>query len=302
MILKVETEIDSDLILKEIIEIKLHPYSIKIYSDNNSSDLKISIERPIIDYHKYIPTLSTVIADKIGNITLPQDEFIYEFQRILQHIESFGGLDLDIRKINWENPYIHWIAESDDEKVPINGYRRSIKYPKSNSEITKNWLQNTLLNRNMLSHLVVPFSFYREGINFYKKELYLSSFLNFFLMLEGLFANGKYHKNKMIEEFNKSEILKASIEKSMKTLQNNQQNEIQRLWLNDHYELEKYFDNESIIKLLVEERGKLSHYSLKSSVRQRNIMDERKYFSLAYITLMICKFSSIGVRLEPFKK
>jgi hypothetical protein len=133
MRLKVETEIDSDLILKEIIEIKLHPYSIKIYPDNNSSDLKISIERPIIDYHKYIPTLSTVIADKIGNITLPQDEFIYEFQRILQHIESFGGLDLDIRKINWENPYIHWIAESDDEKVPINGYRRSLKYPKSDS-------------------------------------------------------------------------------------------------------------------------------------------------------------------------
>jgi hypothetical protein len=43
----------------------------------------------------------------------------------------------------------------------------------------------------MLQQFKQPLAFYRLGANFYFEKLYILSFLNFFLMLEGLLVTAK---------------------------------------------------------------------------------------------------------------
>ncbi len=300
MILRVETEIISNTILKEKIETKVYPYLIELYPNENLILHKISMQKPIFDYEKFLPVI-TIENKKITNVALPTDEFIIEFQEMFQLIESFGGLDLEIEKINWENPFIKWIAETEEERIPINAYRRDFSFDKQRYGMSLKWLDGLITSRRMLSHLVLPFSFYREGMVHYKKQEYINSFLNFFLMLEGAFANGKFRKNDVITEFKKSEVLVNSINKAIQTIER-QANQIHKKWLDKYYDRQTNLNSDEIIKILVKERGALSHYSMQNKRRQRNSFENKNYQTIAFIAMMICKYSSIKLRLEPYKK
>ena len=63
----------------------------------------------------------------------------------------------------------------------------------------------------------------------------------------------------------------------------------------------KDFDIEGIIHLLVEYRGKLSHFSM-GKTNMKNPFNDVGYESLAYLAMCICVFSSIKLRFQPFRK
>ena len=99
MILLIETEIISDTILRGRIEVKVNPYLIELYPDENFNLHKISMQKPMFNFEKFLPIV-TIENKKITNVELPSDEFIIEFQQMFQLIESFGGLDLEVKKID----------------------------------------------------------------------------------------------------------------------------------------------------------------------------------------------------------
>jgi hypothetical protein len=167
--------------------------------------------------------------------------------------------------------------------------------------ISKNWLRDCVIHKNQLAHLSLPFSFFREGAYLYRVFKYQSSFITFYLMLEGFFGNGKDYKNEKVKnEFSKSVILDNAINKTIFYLTNTQ---------NQHYDwldktckkYNKKMDKTGIIHLLIEQRGNLSHFSLANAKKQKNPFREKDYHSLAYIAMMICIFSSVDLRLEPFR-
>jgi hypothetical protein len=167
--------------------------------------------------------------------------------------------------------------------------------------ITQNWLFQTLIHRRQLQHLDQPFSFYREGINYYLKFQYQNAYINFYLMLEGFFSNGKHFKNEEIKnDFIKSEIIKYAINETITYLIQNKDKHYKWI-LQKCQDYNKNLDNDGIIHVLVENRGALSHYSLASSRKLKDPFSDHDYESLAVIALMICRFSTIKLRLEPFK-
>jgi hypothetical protein len=47
----------------------------------------------------------------------PKRDFFKEQIELLQYLESFAALDLGLRKIHYENPYIKWIPENEEEEI-----------------------------------------------------------------------------------------------------------------------------------------------------------------------------------------
>lgn len=302
MKLMLETEVYGEVLLKEPIVLKNHPYIVKLIPLNGVLE-KVSIERVIVVYENFLPRIETS-DDGQPTLHFPKDDFLREDIELLQHLESFGSLDLGLTKINWENPKIVWIAEnpSEEAKIRMPSYRRSLVYQKQKLAVTAQWLQSVIIHRKQLSHLVAPLSFYRKGINHYHKFNNSEAFLHFYLILEGLFGNGNT-RNQLVEKaFNTSEIMLSAVSETFDWINNNS-DKSHRLWLESYLAKKSWkYDVSNIIKLLVDMRGNLSHYSVKSTRNQRDNLNEREYQTIAFVAMSICTFASIKLRFQPLRR
>lgn len=295
MLLKIETEIIGNFIIQDEIEVVLQPFRIKVFYDTTSKQHLISITKRVVDYENYIPKVE-ITENQISKIILPNNEFFDEQISILRHIESFGAIDVEISFINWQNCSIEWVNEpNEDIIIPIRKYKRTPNYRNDNPELlTQNWLWSTIIYRNQLRDLTLPFSFFRQGANQLYSFQYQNAFINFYLILEGFFGNSEFKNEKIKAEFKKSEILKYGIETALETLL--KQNSKHLNWTRQALKVyNKDFDIEGIIHLLVEYRGKLSHFSI-GKTNMKNPFNDRKYESLAYLAMSICIYSSIKLR------
>ena len=121
-------------------------------------------------------------------------------------------------------------------------------------------------------------------------------------MLEGFFGNSIDYKNeKMKLEFKKSDILEYAINESIQYLENVKGKHYEWL-INICKRYNKKVDKEGIIHVIVEQRGNLSHFSFPNSNKQKNPFKDSNYESLAFITMSICVFSSIKLRLKPLRQ
>lgn len=303
MITKIEAEIKGDFIIENEMMFKHHPFDIDVRYDKDDDKFFISISKRLYDYDSFLPKIK-IANGKVKEISIPSQDFINEQIEILQHIESFGAIDIGIEKILWQNCSIEWIPETTEEemKLPIKKYNRHISFEDESKLLTKNWLRNCIIHKNQLSHLALPFSFFREGANLYRDFKYQSSFINFYLMLEGFFGNGKDYKNEKVKlEFSKSRILEIAIDKTISSL--TEKNDLHFAWLEKTCKkYNKKMDVAGIIHILVEQRGNLSHFSLTNAQRQKNPFMEKDYHSLAFIAMMICIFASNNLRLEPLRQ
>ncbi len=302
MILLIECLIDSDTIIHEIIELKRKSYLLKLHPDKHKRLNKVTIECKFDNYKKYTPKV-TIIGGKITGIEFPEHNFFPEQLSMLQYIESFSALDLGVRRIFWEAPKIIWIPESEEERIAITRYDRKEEYHRENRAVSKNWLENTLIHQGMLNHLTEPLSFYRIGVNHFFEKSYIQAFLYFYMMLEGCFGNGNTKKKQSIDAFMNAQFLIYGIENSLATAKD--KNDIHKNWF-DNYSFTNEEVNEDpirkMINILVEERGKLAHYLGGEVVRRRNNFEEKKYQSLAWLSMSICNFASIKLRFDPFRK
>lgn len=303
MILLIECRVDSDTLIDEIIEWRVNSYVFKLYPDENKRFERITVESRFHNYKNYIPNV-IIENNKIATIEFPEENFYPEQLSMIQYIESFSALDLGVRKIHWDNPKINWIAESDEERVVINGYSKTIDYPEESRKITLRWLQNTTINKGMLEHLTEPLSFYRLGTNHYKQHSYIQAFLNFYLMLEGIFGNGNTNKKIVISAFMNATYLTYGINCVIKSF-DNPINKKHKDWFNNYVFINPEVSKDPVRKLInifFDERGRLAHYSNNSSDRRRNNFKERNYQSLAVISMMVCHYCTIKLRLDPFKR
>lgn len=303
MILLIECKVDSDTLIDNIIEWRVNNYVFKLYPNDNNKFGSITVESKFQNYQDHTPKV-TIENHKISTIEFPEENFYPEQLSMLQYIESFSALDLGVRKIHWDNPTINWIAESDEERIAIKGYAKTMDYPANNRKITLGWFQDTIIHRRMVGHLTEPLSFYRIGVNHYNQHSYIQAFLHFYLMLEGVFGNGNTNKKILIGAFMDAAYLTYGIENVLKSF-DNPVHKKHKDWF-DRY---SFINNEvnkdplrKMINIFFDERGKLAHFSNNKNDRRRNNFEERKYQSLAAISMMVCHFCSIKLRLDPFIK
>lgn len=122
-------------------------------------------------------------------------------------------------------------------------------------------------------------------------------------MLEGFFSNGSnYSNSKIKDDFRNSRVMDFAIELIFQNMKK-QKNDVNYKWFRDTCKKYNQIENkDGLIHILVEERGKLSHFSTKNTKEKRNPFNDDEYRSIAFIAMMICRFSSIKLRLLPFRQ
>jgi len=195
-------------------------------------------------------------------VTLRRNEELHRrLLHTLQSVESFLALYADLENIHWNSVEAFFEPESDGEARPKqiavqitpDFYIPEIRFEHHEMD----WL---IAKASRCRSLATTLSFYREGLNDVRQRRNISAFFNFYFVLEGFYANGKFHTKDVLREFKRSTILTTAIREVIKAGFHPSMDEDEGIldWLR---RIAKPCDVDGIINLLVTARGELHHYA-----------------------------------------
>lgn len=139
----------------------------------------------------------------------------------------------------------------------MNEYLQPIAKEKEHFLSEKN-LSSILLLHKLIPEVEIPYSFYREGVNYFQSQNYIPAYIHFFMVLEFLYAKRKFKQNEQIKEFLKSNELILGILSTFDMLLEQSSPIVE--WLkNECNQRSIQYNLKGIIDLLVKFRGLLSH-------------------------------------------
>lgn len=287
MRIALKAEIEADLILSATVTAKLHPYDFEIFKENNKLWLKVS--KPVKDYEDYLPKV--FIENGVMNIAIGKDDLFKDLLEWLQYIEAMGSFNLQIDRVHWDRATFCWIAETEAEhsQTPFTEYTRAPQRGRRSKRLKSSNLFNIVMHRRQLEDIYIPFTYYKEGQRFFNNFNYYFAFINFFMMLEYCFADGKFHQSDVMRQFRESRLLRMCLLEflAMPTLHKGDD-----LW--DMLEEEckrrnKEFGVDGMIYMLLMLRGELSHASSKSEKRYRDDNELRPWVVvISTICFLLC--------------
>jgi len=289
---EIQAEIIGKLNLDKTIEVKKHPYIIKVFKIGIKN--YISFRTKLIEIENCIPTLTNG-DNGIPVISLPASDFYEDAIKTIHHIESLGALDNLITSIDTDNLTLRWFNDNNYEQIsPLKEIIKKREKQDYRGKLTKGWLQNAVIYESQMGDLRIPFAFFRDAKNLFESARYQSAFCTFYMMLEYFFNEGKWGiKN---DTYKRKPCLNTALRTTLKQLEKSGdhykwlQNEIKRR--------HKEYNEQGLLFVLNQFRDELSHASSKS--KNRNVFNETAFFSLAFIIKNVCFYVSIKERLVPF--
>jgi hypothetical protein len=272
------------------------PYAVAVELDDAGRANKFVVSRAVEDYAAFLPRLS-IGDDGKPSFSFPPHAFQTELVGVLQYLESLGAFWFGVTRIHWEEAEERWIPETDAEERELNVYAHSSKlnYPPRRALLDPLHMARLLANREAFLEMVVPLSFYREGMNDFRTHRYVNAFINFYFFIEGLFSEGKTKNRQVVEAFLRSDTLKGATGAAIKRM-NRPENSAHRVSLDEFLREEGCEDSiEGVLKLLVQVRGNLHHFSVASTKRKGHPLNQADFRSMAYIVLTIA--TAVGAKL-----
>lgn len=303
MKLQVCAEILGNFVLADDFIIKFGDYEFMVYLKN--SNKFISITKRIKDYEKYIPQIE-IRGNKINILKYTDEESYKDLLEWLQYIEAMGSYNCNISKIKYDAIEINWIYETEEERgtIPITSHKRE-KINKTPIVLSKKNLSNILVFNKYLSDTHIPFSYYRQGKNLFDEGHNYFAFINFFMMLEYCFADGKFHTKEVLKKFNDSKLLELCVLRVLSLANTSIPNSENIIWLKKECaKRNQSFDFQGIVYVLVQYRGILAHASRISKVYLFKDEDLRPItFFISSVCFMLCGYFQIFSTLtESHKK
>lgn len=283
MRLQICAEIEGLFLLKDKVEAKLYPYDFCIFAKEGKR--YISVTKPVKDFMPYAPKM--YYKDGILQIEATKPEIYRDMEDWLYYIEAMGAFNFEVSKIHIDELEVNWIYENEEEngQIPITSLKRNKVERKANKYVSNSNLSNLVVFRRMLPEAHIPFTYYRNGKAFLDQSNYYFAFINYFMMLEFCFADGKFQKKDVMSNFTKSNLLKLCVLKAISMFKDNDCGG-NYAWLKSECDFrQKDVSFEGIIYILIEYRGLLSHASGRSKVY---LFDDMKLRPIAIIISMIC--------------
>ena len=263
MRIAIKAEMIADMIVSTPITAKLYPYEFEVYMEHETLWLKVS--KPVKDYEEHLPKV--FMKHGTINIEIGKDDIFKDLLDWIQYIEAMGAFNIQIERIYWDRPTYCWIPETKEEhlQTPLSEYSKIPKKGRKPKRLTSSNLFNIVAYRHQLKDIDIPFTYFKEGQRFFNNFNYYFAFINFFMMLEYCFAEGKFKKVEMIQSFKNSQLLRLCILEYLNLSENTNVD-----WLKKECKKRnKNLDVDGVIYLLVTYRGELSHASTKSEKHYR---------------------------------
>ena len=283
MKLQLCAEIEGLFLLPETVTAKLFPYEFEIFQKDNKR--YISVTKPVKNYLEFAPKM--FVKDGVVNVEATKPELYKDLEDWLYYIEAMGAFDFEVSKIHVDELEVIWVCETEEEKgvIPITSLKRTRQKRKAEKRVTNDNLFNLVFYRKMLPETHIPFSYYRQAKAFFENSNYYFAFINYFMMLEFCFAEGKFHKKEMNDKFLNAILLKLCTLATISILKSNDNGGNYEWLFSECKSRQKDLDFNGVIYVLIEYRGLLSHASHRS---KQYLFDDFKLRPLAYITGLIC--------------
>lgn len=185
----------------------------------------------------------------------------------MHKLEALLSVWNNIRSIDTEVFEIEWIPESDTERHPFNLTKFQATRPEYEpSELEP--MPYDLIARSVLAiekgkGISIISGFFRKGNWDFSNEDYIDAIYDYYLILETLFANGKFKSAEVKKQFGNSMELRSFFEKAFaEPIESWLDNELHSEFLSHSIYSTKDF--ERYIEHFVMTRGKLHHHSLKN--------------------------------------
>lgn len=284
MRIQIIAEIEGLFLLDKPVNAKLYPYDFSIYEEN--SKRYISISKPIKNYQEVAPRFS--VKNGIPKIIATKYEAYKDMEQWLVYIEAMGAFNFEIERIHIDELEVKWICETVEEQgtIPILSLKRHREDKKASKHLHDSNLSNLVIFRKALPEAYIPFSYYRQAKNFFYKNDYYFAFINYFMMLEFLFADGQFQQAKVISKFKEAKLLELCILSALNMLKTNNENGTNyTCLLEECQKRQKELNFEGIIYVLVQFRGLLSHASEKS---KSYLVDAEKLRPMTFFISLVC--------------
>lgn len=286
MRIQIIAEVEGLFILDKPVNAKLYPYEFSIYEEN--SKRYISVSKPITYYQEVAPRID--VNNGVPTIVATKYEAYKDMEQWLVYIEAMGAFNFEIERIHIDELEVKWICETTEEQgtIPVLSLKRHREDKKASKHLRDSNLSNLVIFRKALPEAYIPFSYYRQARNFFYKNDYYFAFINYFMMLEFMFADGQFHQAKVISNFKEAKLLELCILSALNMLKTNDENGSNYLSLLEECQRKKKELNfEGIIYVLVQFRGLLSHASKNSKCY---LLDGERLRPLTLYISLVCFF------------
>jgi len=210
-------------------------------------------------------------------------ELIREFQELegMLSFETIGGL----KSVGWDAPTEDFIAETEEEEkqVEVHDFCLEKGYPDYPASLDEEGFGRLVRIKEHYVSLIVPQTFYREGTNEFASKRYINAFYNFYFVLEDFFGKGKTKNRDVAGEFRNSKWFRRFVDEVIKDINKYARH---RISIEGFCKRERVvYDTDGIIELLLKVRGRLHHYSGRSSKRQGTPFNHEYFESVAFLTM-----------------
>lgn len=257
MIIRFTADVDGVIVNSVMTTFPIKDFTAELNFGTESGERRleaVSIERALTDEEK--STFTNTIEEEadgeyrmeISGYQALHDEAI----NILQTLESLFGLK-GVDKIHWDDAKTEYIPETEDEAEEVQTTKIDISrsYPRR----AHNWeFDLTEYDWEVVERLKVPLAFYRRGTIRHRNFDYISAFIEYYFVLEGLFAGGDWKK--VEDSYVNSDELTAIANITLEQLPDETVNE-----LNEFFEFySKERTAEGYLRLITTLRHQLHHY------------------------------------------
>jgi hypothetical protein len=172
-------------------------------------------------------------------------------------LESFFGLK-GVEKVHWENAKTEYIPQTKDEEENIS--TTEINISQSYSRRPHEWTFDFCsYNWDVVDRLKIPLAFFRRGQVRHRNFDYISAFIEYYFVLEGLYAEGDW-KNVEGRYIDSNELV-AIADTTLDQLSGEKRSELDEFF--DFYGKDK--TPEGYLRLIITLRHQLHHYFHKDS-------------------------------------
>ena len=212
-----------------------------------------------------------------------------ETQEILQSIESHlsfasGG---SLIRLDWESSRQELVPETEDERQRTKVFAVEITegWERERARMYRKDLEHIVKARSTHQGTVIPKSFWREGHNEFLSLRFIQAFYNSYFVIEGYYGGGKSSEHAILAEFGKSAELQEHVASMLDQASKDSFHwpKLLELCKEEHCDS----DVSGIQRLLVRLRGRLHHFSTKSSKAGPQPSNQREFFSIAWLAFGI---------------
>lgn len=257
----VKALIIGDFVLNE--PIFTHTNGFKIFIFLEDGDYKISVIKLIPE--KGPLQLHYKISGEYKGPIAPDEKAYADYIKLLQDIESLGGLNYGITKIFYrETLELCWYSGKDvfqDLKL-ICSLKKQYNPPQKRI-LSQSNLSSILFLNKLIPDAKVPYTYYREANGFLQHQEYRLAFLHFFMLLEFCYTTHTKEKE-VVNDFCGSIDLNLALLSSLQSVKD-QSKDIYNWIVESVTKQFQSYSLRTLYRFLFSYRGKLAHGSKKSS-------------------------------------